>query len=520
MTIKDKRTLLDYLNQIECKTSDYGTYAFRGQKNIEWPLLSSATRRLRKYYNKELDTISNFQKLYIDYHKDVLLDPARLNGFGIEKGRDLSDLEVLAKLQHFGAATGLLDFTRNRIIALWFACQNESYDGKVFIINTASVNYFANITYEQTKEKIIKILLPMRTVPFVWEPAALGEPMARIIRQHSLFVIETFPPMNPNAVDSVIIAKEDKKDVLQEIKKKFDIDENSIFKDFYGFAMVNNSTSNIPLFHSPTKYFELGNIACQQKKHKEAIRYYSRAIKLKSDFFEACYNRGNSYAACEAYKKAMDDYDVVIDHIKNEGDEKNMSWWAGLCMLYFNKANCYAACANHQKAIENYNLYIKTFRFHDSESVNPGVYFNQGNSFHCLEDYRNAIQAYEKCIEINKKHIWAWYNKGNTEVLLLQFNKAKKSYTMALKVNPSNENAKSNLNVVESVIQNPREERNYLFAGNAGNMGMFCGINKLSNELGIPTPTFDLYGANDGFKGYKGFKLLYLNGKWKRVLKE
>ena len=115
MKTKDRKNLLDYLKQMEHKTSDYGTYAFRGQEDIKWPLISSATRRLCTYYKKELHTIPNFQRCYIDYHEDVLLNPARMNGFGIEKGRDLSDLEVLAKLQHFGAATGLLDFTRNRI---------------------------------------------------------------------------------------------------------------------------------------------------------------------------------------------------------------------------------------------------------------------------------------------------------------------------------------------------------------------------------------------------------------------
>ena len=291
METENKKDLSDYLNQIKLKTSDYGSYAFRGQKNIDWPLVSSATRRLYKHYikeelhdMKELHDIPDFQRCYIDYHRDVLLDPARINGFGIEKGRDLSDLEILAKLQHFGAATGLLDFTRNRIIALWFACQSDKHDGKVFIINTTSPSRdFVNITYEETKEKITKILLPKRP-PFIWDPTVLDELKARILRQHSLFVIETCPPINPNIISFVKITKEDKKDVLKEIKEKFDIDRISIFKDFYGFTTVNQSDSDIPLFDSSTNYFELGNIAYQKKEHNEAIRYYSRAISLKKQF--------------------------------------------------------------------------------------------------------------------------------------------------------------------------------------------------------------------------------------------
>ena len=42
-------------------------------------------------------------------------------GLGVEDGREVSDLQLLAKLQHFGAATGRLDFTWSPLVALWFA---------------------------------------------------------------------------------------------------------------------------------------------------------------------------------------------------------------------------------------------------------------------------------------------------------------------------------------------------------------------------------------------------------------
>ena len=60
-------------------------------------------------------------------------------------------------------------------------------------------------------------------------------------------------------------------------------------------------------------------------------------------------------------------------------------------------------------------------------------------------------------------------------------------------------------------ILNLKKDKIYSFTGNKGNTGMFCGINKLS---GIPK--IDLYGASDGFEGYKGFALIYLKGKWAR----
>jgi hypothetical protein len=37
----------------------------------------------------------------------------------------LSDLELLLELQHYGAATGLVDFSRDFLIALWFAAHGN-----------------------------------------------------------------------------------------------------------------------------------------------------------------------------------------------------------------------------------------------------------------------------------------------------------------------------------------------------------------------------------------------------------
>lgn len=41
------------------------------------------------------------------------------------RGRKLTDFELLAKLQHHGAATRLIDVSRNMLVALWFTCSSE-----------------------------------------------------------------------------------------------------------------------------------------------------------------------------------------------------------------------------------------------------------------------------------------------------------------------------------------------------------------------------------------------------------
>ena len=110
---KRVKTLSGFMKWIE-QFSD-GQYLFRGVSNHDYKLEASAYRRLPK---KEMNNPNKLLKINRE-----LIDKARLLGHDQKDGHYLSDLELLAELQHFGAATCLIDFTRSAQIALWFACQ-------------------------------------------------------------------------------------------------------------------------------------------------------------------------------------------------------------------------------------------------------------------------------------------------------------------------------------------------------------------------------------------------------------
>ena len=62
---------------------------------------------------------------FLQLNRDLIRD-ARFRGHDRRNGRELADLEILAGFQHYGAATCLIDFTYNPLVALWFACKPES----------------------------------------------------------------------------------------------------------------------------------------------------------------------------------------------------------------------------------------------------------------------------------------------------------------------------------------------------------------------------------------------------------
>ena len=94
-----------------------GKYVFRGIRNETYGIQASAYRRLK-------DENKNFLK-FLQINKD-LIDETILRGYDERNGRQLSHLEMLAELQHHGAATCLIDFSYSAQIALWFACGQDS----------------------------------------------------------------------------------------------------------------------------------------------------------------------------------------------------------------------------------------------------------------------------------------------------------------------------------------------------------------------------------------------------------
>ena len=125
-----------------------GLYLFRGVSNEHYEIEASASRRLGK-------NGSNPAKL-LKINMEMVSD-ARLAGHDVKNGQRLSDLELLAELQHYGAATCLIDFTYSAQIALWMACRQRSkwnVNGKVFAVRSDDPVRFKKVIPESLQENL------------------------------------------------------------------------------------------------------------------------------------------------------------------------------------------------------------------------------------------------------------------------------------------------------------------------------------------------------------------------------
>lgn len=169
-----------------------------------------------------------------------------------EKYKDATHLDILADLQHNGAATCLVDFSKNVLTALWFVCQGDfDDDGYLYCYNIMEDMIVNNtLTYirpEDEKAKIDKILT--HTYKFtnycsdvinrfcLWEPSSFNN---RIKRQDSIFLFGIEPFLIDNHDILVFkISKSIKKIVLQLLEYLFNISSMTIYNDPVGYASSN-----------------------------------------------------------------------------------------------------------------------------------------------------------------------------------------------------------------------------------------------------------------------------------------
>lgn len=133
-------------------------YFFRGQADAKWRLQTSLERKYQAYKEESSETgikAHNFpadkEKYFSDAFSKALEykeEYAAIQTFRrlSSLSENLSSIEILARMQHYGAATRLLDVTTSFFIALFFALEGYgNQDRAVWIFNRSYFYKHSNL---------------------------------------------------------------------------------------------------------------------------------------------------------------------------------------------------------------------------------------------------------------------------------------------------------------------------------------------------------------------------------------
>ena len=406
-----------YLSKILEITHATGIYAYRGQQDSRWVLHSAATRRLIGEHGCDIVAEPDFAQLYINYHLDTLIEPARTRGFGSQSGHRLPDLQLLAKLQHFGAATGLLDFTWSPLVALWFACEEATCNGKLYAINTNDPIRVARVSSDEKRQDLKAVFSGADGTPQLsyWEPMTSGDASDRILRQRSVFIIGR--PLIPidNAIISEITVAKDDKESLRTALETLDFHQDSLFQDVYGFAQASNRKSLPP--RTSQAYVRSGNRYYQRGEYAEARVAYSKSIELFPNASLTYFLRGNVHAASGRHKEAIEDYDKAVGLMRQLHHSIKDT-------VYFNRGNSRAEIADYKGAVQDYTEAIKR------NPSSPQYYYNRGNAYVDLCKFNEAVQDYRQVTGQLSRD--ATFNRGNALLAMGRLNHARHYYQDAI----------------------------------------------------------------------------------------
>jgi hypothetical protein len=255
-----------------------GILLWRGQSDIAWGLDSGAVRRLNSSDSVGASLASLHQKFtdtpphvlgeqfdaarhetirdWLTGYEKRLIDFLHRQGHDQLATRTLNPAEAMAYLQHFGAATRFLDFTRDAATALWFAVREESAlvtgadspDGLVVGVREPRDALGNDVSPGDSLSKLIKNQT-------AFHPEGLFE-RARV--QQSVLLTSPFADLawgtlqlehdaysKPYVAFRIPAANKDA--IRGQLKMVFNMDEESMFPDLTGYAQAHSASRPLPI---------------------------------------------------------------------------------------------------------------------------------------------------------------------------------------------------------------------------------------------------------------------------------
>ncbi len=228
----------------------YSNWAFRGQRDARWRLLSRLSRYLRDFHIHP--------RAWAEQEERILrIFKRKAHHFLAQPPERDDEFQWLSLMQHHGAPTRLLDFTWSPYVAAFFALEDATGDAAVWALNPVPISYVASQTIGKgvtisppemnpRVEGNIRRFFLKGKLPFIW----VGEPQVmnrRLIAQSGTFalpgiltqpmedILSGYPDPKNTLVKFILPSDKLRKRALRELYR-MNITNATLFPDLDGLA--------------------------------------------------------------------------------------------------------------------------------------------------------------------------------------------------------------------------------------------------------------------------------------------
>jgi len=237
--------------------------------------------------------------------------------------------------------------------------------------------------------------------------------------------------------DEKVIKKfENETKICEEIVKilKGEVKDEKVIKKF------ENETNEIKLTCAKT-WHEKGDIHNNLNEDKKALQAYGKAVR----FYDKITDRDSDDDEILKRRKIVSENQknyrtLKICEKKLMKYEKNPVKKWEYARIRYNIGNILYDLGRYGDSLEAYGGVIKVFEGSDDEEktkekkVYIEAWHSKGIVLGHLKRYEEALEAFEKAIEMDSKHFRAWYNKGVAFFYLKKYKNSLKSFKKAIRV--------------------------------------------------------------------------------------
>ena len=208
---------IELISQVRDPFAGFNSF-YRGQSNADWKLIPRIGRANR-FFTVEINIWSEWIKsaaLHIDIEK-------------------YSDIDLLVLAQHKGLPTRLLDWSKNPLVAIFFACsENFDFDGKLFTLTTGINNIYDSIESAFDSEKEIQEIIELYN-PRNVDNRVLNQSAIVSIHYDGQVSFDCCQNKNSFTLKETVIPSKSKRKILRELEV-LGINYYTIYPDLDGLS--------------------------------------------------------------------------------------------------------------------------------------------------------------------------------------------------------------------------------------------------------------------------------------------